>query len=785
MEEESSSPLGDVDDDKNDLLYAEANDWYIGASVRLPNQGQISNGEVLSRKRTADGKMLVGTSNPNPILDTRLYNVRFDDGTIEEFTTNIISEAIFDQSDEEGFSYGILKGIIGHRKNDDAVPIEKGMIEVNGIDKKIVTTKGWDMNVEWTDGTSSWIPLKLVKNSNPIETAEYARSRGLESQPAFSWWVNKVLRKRERIISKVKTGKKIRRDIKFGVRVPFSVEEARSLDAENKNSLWEDAIKKELSKVRVAFELVEEGSTPPPGSKKINYHFVFDVKHDLARKARLVAGGHLNRHVPAYLTYSSVISKESVRLCFMIAALNDLEILVGDVGNAYLNAQPRERCHVTVTDPFLFGPSCVGMTANIVRALYGMKSSGAAWRDLFASVLHKGLGFDNCLADHDLWYRADIDSNQKEYYSYICIYVDDVMITSHDPHRYMNQIRSRFLIKPDSIETPRRYLGMDCKRTESGIWLLGSSHYLQEFLKVAIKLLSDIDVKIPSRANHPYSNIKYRPELDVSNFCNEAQVRAFQQILGMLRWLIELGRMDVLLETTLLASFLMSPRIGHLNQAAHIVAYLRKHNRSTIMMDPEKIDVVWKGNVEDHPDRRRGIMRTIYRDAESDTPSNAPKTRGKSVQLNVYCDADHAGDRITRRSHTGIIIYANMSPISWYSRKQNTVETSTFGSEYVALKIAIEKVISLRYKLRMMGVELDGPANIFMDNESVTRAAMNPETVLKKKHVSIAYHKSRESFAAGIINIFWIPSEENLADLFTKVLDIVKRKNLFRSGIFY
>ena len=74
-----------------------------------------------------------------------------------------------------------------------------------------------------------------------------------------------------------------------------------------------------------------------------------------------------------------------------------------------------------------------------------------------------------------------------------------------------------------------------------------------------------------------------------------------------------------------------------------------------------------------------------------------------------------------------------MSPISWFSKKQNTVETSTFGSEYVALRITIEKVISLRYKLRMMGVSIDGSANIFMDNESVIKSGINPDTVLKKE----------------------------------------------------
>ena len=120
-----------------------------------------------------------------------------------------------------------------------------------------------------------------------------------------------------------------------------------------------------------------------------------------------------------------------------------------------------------------------------------------------------------------------------------------------------------------------------------------------------------------------------------------------------------------------------------------------------------------------------------------------------------------------------------MAPISWYSKKQNTVESSTFGSEMIALKIATEKIIGLRYKLRMMGVPLDGPANVFCDNDSVAKSSTNPEATLNKKNVSIAYHKCREAFAAGITNIYFQYSEDNLADVFTKVLPAIKRKNIF------
>jgi hypothetical protein len=85
--------------------------------------------------------------------------------------------------------------------------------------------------------------------------------------------------------------------------------------------------------------------------------------------------------------------------------------------------------------------------------------------------------------------------------------------------------------------------------------------------------------------------------------------------------------------------------------------------------------------------------------------------------MNCFVDADHAGNRVTRRSQTGILIFLNRSPIIWYSKAQNTVETSTFGSEFTAMHIAVELIESLRYKLRMFGIPLDGPTNTIPFNQ--------------------------------------------------------------------
>ena len=159
-----------------------------------------------------------------------------------------------------------------------------------------------------------------------------------------------------------------------------------------------------------------------------------------------------------------------------------------------------------------------------------------------------------------------------------------------------------------------------------------------------------------------------------------------------------------------------------------------------------------------------------YPDAKEAIPHDMPEPRGEPVSMTCFCDADHAGCLQTRRSHTGVIIFVNRAPILWHSKRQNTVETASFGSEFVAMKTAIEMIEALRYKLRMMGVPFEGPTDVFCDNESVVKNVTRPESVLKKKHNAIAYHRCREAQAAGVIRVAWEEGKFNLADLLTKPL---------------
>jgi hypothetical protein len=169
---------------------------------------------------------------------------------------------------------------------------------------------------------------------------------------------------------------------------------------------------------------------------------------------------------------------------------------------------------------------------------------------------------------------------------------------------------------------------------------------------------------------------------------------------------------------------------------------------------------------------------------EEELPPKMPEPLGHPVHIYVFVDANHAGNLVTRRSHTGILLYVQNSPIVWLSQRQNTVETSTFGSEFVALRVARDLTVAMRYKLRMFGVPLEGPAQVFCDNQGVVKNTSIPESVLSKKHNAINYHAVREAAAAGVLQVTKEDTMTNLADLFTKVLPADRRKDLIGSILF-
>ncbi len=364
-----------------------------------------------------------------------------------------------------------------------------------------------------------------------------------------------------------------------------------------------------------------------------------------------------------------------------------------------------------------------------------------------------------------------------EYYEYVLCYVDDVLCCSVDPKKIMDLIGKSFTVKPDSVHEPDFYLGAQVRKVELSpgkwAWGLSSDEYVKRSIAEVEMELRRRDKVLPKKVASPMSS-GYRPELDASPELKTEKATYFQSVIGVLRWIIELGRIDIIVEVGLLSHYLAAPRVGHLEQVYHIFAYLKKYNRSAVVLDwtePSIDESLFKE--VDWSEYYPGVKETI--------PPNMPEPRGKPVVTTCYVDADHAGCRLTRRSHTGILIFVNRAPIVWYSKRQNTVESSTFGSEFVAARTAVDQVEALRYKLRMFGVPLEEPTTMFCDNESVVKNSTSPESTLKKKHNSICYHRVREALA-GIpawLRLAKIDGEENLSDPLTKVVVGRKRAHLF------
>jgi hypothetical protein len=255
----------------------------------------------------------------------------------------------------------------------------------------------------------------------------------------------------------------------------------------------------------------------------------------------------------------------------------------------------------------------------------------------------------------------------------------------------------------------------------------------------------------------------YRPELDISPELDADKASYFQSQIGVLRWCVEIGRIDIITEVSLLASHLALPREGHLEAVFHIFAYIEKKHNSRVVFDPTYPEI-------DMRDFKECDWKSFYGDVKEAIPPNAPDPRGKEVDIRLYVDSDHAGDQLTRRSRTGFFIFLNMAPITWFSKRQATIETSVFGAEFVAMKNGMETLRGLRYKLRMMGVPLSGPSFIYGDNMSVIHNTQRPESTLKKKSNSICYHAVRESVAMGESLTGHVSTDMNPADICTKVL---------------
>jgi Reverse transcriptase (RNA-dependent DNA polymerase) len=350
--------------------------------VNLPEGNVYVAGQVKRWKRGTDD-LPISCAHTNPILDTHVCEVEMPDGGVVDYAANVIAKCMYAQCDAEGNQFLMLEALEDHKCTDDVMRADELYVEINGKQHIRKSTHGWLLSVQWKDGSSSWETLADVKELYPVQCAEYAVAKRINKEPAFVWWVPYTLNKRDHIIAAVASCYH-KRTHKYGFCVPKTVQEAIMIDCENGNTLWQDAIKKEMSAVGIAFCILTDDKKILPSYQQIKCHLIFDIKmEDFKRKARYVAGGHMMEALPV-LTYASVVLRDTVRIALKIAALHDLQVKTSDIQNAYLTAPVSEKIWVICGPEF---SSNAGKRALIVYVLYGLKSAGAAFHNHLANCM--------------------------------------------------------------------------------------------------------------------------------------------------------------------------------------------------------------------------------------------------------------------------------------------------------------------------------------------------------------------------------------------------------------
>ena len=685
---------------------------------------------------------------------------------IEEFENNVandptrikfVCKSVHDDA-EETITYNQMLDYINRDQDDERawkfkkIVSHQGPLKPSHPDYKGST---YNVMVEHETGETYTEPLSVVAADDPVTCAIYAKGNNLLDVPG--WKRFKGLAKREKKLFRMVNQAKLRSfrtapKYKYGYEVPRDYPHALKLDELNKNTKWYDSIGTELGQIDDYDTFQDIGhksvAKPPPGYKKIRVHFVFDVKHDGRHKARLVADGHLT-DIPLESVYSGVVSLRGFRMVLFLAELNHMETWATDIGNAYLEAETAEKIFIEAGTEF--GDRC-GHILIVRKALYGLRSSGARWHDKLADCLRE-LGFFPCKAEPDIWMRRS-----GEIYEYVAVYVDDLAFALRNPQEFVDILMSKYKFKLKGTGPIAFHLGMDIYRDDDGILCIAPRKYIERMIATYERIFGEAPRQVVTspleKGDHP--------ELDTSDLLDDEGIRTYQSLVGALQWSVSIGRIDVTTAVMTMSGFRVAPRHGHLDRLKRIYGYLSKMRNAMIRIRTEEPDY------SDLPDMEYDWTRSVYGEVSEVMPTDAPPPLGNHVTLTHYVDANLMHDIITGRSVTGILHLANKTPIDWYSKKQATVETATYGSEFVAARTCVDQVVDLRCTLRYLGVPVRGKSYMFGDNESVVNSSAQVHAKLHKRHNMLSFHRVREAVASRMIGFWHTPGPVNPADILSK-----------------
>ena len=303
------------------------------------------------------------------------------------------------------------------------------------------------------------------------------------------------------------------------------------------------------------------------------------------------------------------------------------------------------------------------------------------------------MGFSPSWAEPDIWMRKNGDI-----YEYISIYVDDLAIAAHEPQSIVDQLVNVHNFKLKGSGTIMYHLGMDFFRDDDNTLCIAPHKYITKMMMAFEQMFGS---KPKTNVQSPLEKGDH-PELDNSEELDDDDTSKYQSLIGTLQWAISIGRIDITTAVMTMSSFRSAPRRGHLERLKRIYGYLAKFPHAALRLR------VFEPDLTALQEPVVDWTYSVYGEGAELIPHEMPPAIGNQVTLIHYVDANLYHDVLSGKAVTGILHFVNQTPIDWFSKKQSTVETATYGSEFVAARTCVEQAIELCHTLRYLGVPMHG-----------------------------------------------------------------------------
>ena len=493
-----------------------------------------------------------------------------------------------------------------------------------------------------------------------------------------------------------------------------SNDEPNSFNQAVQNPNWRNAMKKEI-------QALEENGTwtiqeLPSGKRAIDSKWVYKIKYkpngEVERyKARLVAKGFTQMEgIDYHDTFAPVAKLVTIRSLLAVAVKKGWIMHQLDVNNAFLHGDLEEEVYMRIPQGYDKGGGT--KVCRLRKSLYGLKQASRNWYQKFTSALFE-LGFKQSHADHSLFLYK-----KSGVFVAALIYVDDVIIVGNNQDKIQETktyLDNKFSIK--DLGPLKYFLGIEVARTVDGL-VLSQRKYTLDILEDS-GMLGCRPCSFPMEQNLQFK----KDDEDVRVDANK-----YRRLIGRLLYL-QATRPDLTYSVNVLSQFVSDPRQKHMDAATRVLRYLKATPGQWIFF---------------------------------------PKEGGTT--LVTYCDADWLGCPFTRRSRTGYVLLLGGAPVSWKSKKQSVVSRSSAEAEYRSMATTVSEVIWMRWLLKYLEAEQNGPTPLFCDNQAARHIANNPVFHERTKHVEMDCYFVRERVAAKEIQPRCIDTKMQIADLFTKAL---------------